>query len=463
MHVTISSVIRIDEPTPQIRAWCKEFLTVTNPEYTRRLRMGLWTGRTPASLSLYETRGNSLILPYGTLRDILPMLKDSPVISEFTNDTVIDFPQNVSLYDYQQIAVDACVAKVFGILQSPAGSGKTQMGIALIERLKKPTLWLTHTKDLLQQSYDRAKQYIPESMLGIITAGKINMGEGITFATVQTMCRLDLNQYRDCWDVIIVDECHRIHGAPTSITQFYKVLNTLKARHKYGLSATVHRSDGMIAATYALIGKEAYVVPAQAVADRTMQIAIRPIATDTPPSLSYLGTDGMIQYSKLINYLCSDPERNKLISTWITAMHGHSCLILSDRLEQLETLMCMLPLEFQQDAVMVSGRMVTKKERTEREQALEDMRQGKKKYLFATYSLCKEGLDIPRLDRLFLATPQKDYAVITQSIGRVARTFEGKQEPIVYDFVDTNISIMNKFYKERCRTYKKCDCRFIGE
>ena len=32
-------------------------------------------------------------------------------------------------------------------------------------------------------------------------------------------------------------------------------------------------------------------------------------------------------------------------------------------------------------------------------------------------SLAKEGLDVPRLERLYLTTPQKDYAVVTQSIG----------------------------------------------
>ena len=112
-------------------------------------------------------------------------------------------------------------------------------------------------------------------------------------------------------------------------------------------------------------------------------------------------------------------------------------------------------------AVMISGKMTTKKGKAEREQALEDMRTGKKKYLFATYSLAKEGLDIPCLERLFMVTPQKDYAVITQSIGRIARVCEGKAEPIVYDFVD-NIGYLVKSYKKRCTTYKKNECYFIG-
>ena len=139
----------------------------------------------------------------------------------------------------------------------------------------------------------------------------------------------------------------------------------------------------------------------------------------------------------------------------------HSSLILSDRLEHLEALMATLPRSMREQAVMISGKMTSKKGKAEREQAIEDMRQGKKKYLFATYSLAKEGLDIPRLERLYLTTPQKDYAVITQSIGRIARTFEGKQDPVCFDFVD-DIGYLIKAYKKRCTTYKKNGCYFVG-
>ena len=110
---------------------------------------------------------------------------------------------------------------------------------------------------------------------------------------------------------------------------------------------------------------------------------------------------------------------------------------------------------------MVDGKMTSKHAKQLRAQALEEMRQGTKRYLFATYSLAKEGLDIPRLDRLFLTTPQKDYAVVTQSVGRVARTCEGKSEPIVYDYVDDKMQYLVRTYKKRCTTYRKLGCRFV--
>ena len=71
------------------------------------------------------------------------------VESEFMAPKNVDFHCEVPLYDYQAEAVDGMEKVYCGILQSAAGSGKTQMGIALAARLGRKTLWLTHTKDLL--------------------------------------------------------------------------------------------------------------------------------------------------------------------------------------------------------------------------------------------------------------------------------------------------------------------------
>lgn len=462
MQITVGSTITVEHPSPELVRWCKDNLVISNPEYAKKLRMHFWLGDTPKDLYLYESHGEALILPYGVLRDILPMISSAKAYRAFTERTEVNFDCSVPLYDYQREAVDAVKDQKFGILQSRAGSGKTQMGIALMAELGLKTLWLTHTKDLLNQSKARAELYMSSDLIGTITEGKVNIGSGVTFATVQTMCRLDLERYRDIWDVVIVDECHRCSGTPTAMTQFYKVLNNLAARHKFGLSATVHRSDGTIKATYALLGKVVYTVPDEAVADRVMQVGIKRCYTGTGLSRECLNTDGTLNYAKLITYLCEDFARNHYISARIVANAEHPSLILSDRLEHLKTLMTTLPRSMREKAVMISGKMTSKTGKAEREKAIEDMRQGKKLYLFATYSLAKEGLDIPCLERLYLTTPQKDYAVVTQSIGRIARTCEGKQPPVCYDFVD-DAGYLVKAYKKRCSTYRKNGCYFVEE
>lgn len=462
MRVIVGNNLKVLFYPPEVEDWCEKNLVIPNPEYAKKKRMGFWVGKTPKTLSLYEQVGDTLVLPFGVLRrfpEFAP--EDTTYLPDFTSGSQIDFKgQEVPLYPYQQEAVESVYEAKYGILRSPAGSGKTQMGIALVKRFGKSALWLTHTKDLLKQSKDRAGLYMDKSLLGTITEGKVHIGKGITFATVQTLSKLDLSRYKNQWDTIIVDECHRCTGTPTAVTQFSSVLGSLAARHKIGLSATVHRSDGMIAATYALLGEIVYTVPDGAVGDRIMRVGVLPVGTGVRMSREAMNTDGTLNYTKLIGYLTGDLERNEVIVNAIKLNHGKSCLILSDRLEHLEHLLRWLPAEMQKQAVMVSGKMTSKTGKAKREKAIEDMRTGKKKYLFATYSLAKEGLDIPCLERLFLTTPQKDYAVVTQSIGRIARTYEGKAEPIAYDFVDS-IPYLMKSYKKRCSIYRKNGCYFV--
>ena len=456
MNTRIANRIYVDDPSDEVVAWAKANLKFKNPEFEKKERMGFWTGRTPRELRLFEWDGNTLILPFGVCREIMPMLRGTRVDCDFRQDNVIVYEgPSVPLYDYQKEAVLAMMDARYGILQSTTGSGKTQMGIALIKGFRRRALWLCHTADLLNQSRDRALQYMDESLIGTITEGKVNVGVGVTFATVQTMANLELTQYRDYWDVVIVDECHRVSSSATTFTRYEKVLNHLAARHKFGLTATPERSDGLIQATFALIGKVAYKVPEEAVADKVMGVKVRTIETDTDITDRCLNVDGTINYVKLIEHLTTDGKRNTLIAHEIAVNKGHSCLILSDRLAQLEELIRLLPSEMMEEAVFISGKMQSKKAKAEREQAIEDMRRGKKKYLFASYSLAKEGLDVPCLDRLFLASPAKYSAIITQAVGRIRRTAAHKETPVVYDFRDVNIGFCDRAYKERCRSYRK--------
>lgn len=457
MKTVISNMIRITDPTEDVKAYLNT-LKLPNPEYEKKQRMGFWLGRTPKEIRMYEWDGNTVVLPFGLLKEVWPMIRIYPFETDFRQNEVINYGEMTGLYDYQKKAVQSMIDAKYGILKSPAGSGKTQCGIAMIMRIQRKTLWLCHTADLLHQSMERAERYIPDEWIGTITEGKINIGKGITFATIQTMCNTDLDRYRHEWDVVIVDECHRISQSATTVSRYQKVLNNLAARHKYGLTATPERSDGLIRATYSLIGPIAYEVPEESVKDKIMTVTVRPVETETEITEDCLNTDGTIDYGKLIAHLTTDEKRNRLIASCIQENRGHSCLILSDRLEHLDTIRKMLPEDIIQESGAVSGKMTTKAGKELREQYIEEMRTGKTKYLFATYSLAKEGLDIPRLDRLFMVSPVKFSSVVIQSIGRIARTFEGKENPVCYDFVDKNIGFCERAYKERCKHYRKIHC-----
>lgn len=462
MQVTVGNQLRIENPSEQLLTWCKKQLVLTNPEYIKKKRMGFWVGNTPEKLYLYQWDGDTLVLPFGCLRAVMGMMNGRDSVKlDMVTPTPVWYGADIPLYDYQKEAVAKMLESQFGILQAPAGCGKTQMGLAMAVTLGRRTLWLTHTLDLVKQSKSRAEQYMSPSLTGTITEGRVQIGKAITFATVQTMCNLDLPLYRNTWDTIIVDEAHRVSGSPTSVTMYSKVLNSLAARHKYGLTATPDRADGLIKATFALLGDVVYTVPRAAVEDKIVKVSVYPRSTGVGLNRAFLDTDGTVIEAKLINYLAENVERNDLIVSDLTSNGSHYNLILSDRVGHLRYLMNHLPVELRNQSVMVDGGMTTKKAKAEREQAIEDMRQGKKRYLFATYALAREGLDIPRLDRLYLTTPHQHSGVIVQSIGRIARTFEGKSEPIAYDYVDDGIVSMVKRYKKRCTTYRKAGCKFI--
>ena len=138
--------------------------------------MHFWLGNTPEWLYLYGVHGDKLILPYGVLRDIAKLVPFEDAFFSFTKAERVDYNCKVPLYDYQEKAVEEVYWKQYGILQSAAGSGKTQMAIELIAKLGRRALFLVHTKDLLTQAKQRAEQYMDPSLLGTITEGKVNIG-----------------------------------------------------------------------------------------------------------------------------------------------------------------------------------------------------------------------------------------------------------------------------------------------
>lgn len=458
MIIEIGSEIRIRDASDKLKSWAKDELIVLNPQYQQRERRGLWLGNMPKYLWLFRLDGSDLIVPTGVGKQIKQFLSvDDQINVRLADNGLLEYQGNIPLYDYQKTAVEAMRVVNCGILQSPCGSGKTQMGIALIALISRKALWITHTQDLLTQSKARAEQYFQAEIMGVITAGKVQIGSHITFATVQTLSKLDLTQYRDTWDVVIVDECHRLAGFPTQITMFYKVINSLAARYKYGLSATVHRSDGTIKSTFAALGPIIYKVPDTAVQDKTMKVRICRRNTGTPLNRCCLDTDGTLIYSELLSCLGESRERNGLIAKDLVQQNTHSCLVLASRLKQLQNIRAMLPEELQEASVMIDGHMTGRKGKAEREAAIKDMQEGKKSILFASFGLAKEGLDIPRLDRLFLVSPQKDYAVVTQSIGRIARKAEGKTDAVCYDYVD-DIQFCENQFRKRVAHYRKAGC-----
>lgn len=451
MKIIVDNILRIIDAEPIIEKYCKSNLEIDNPQYAQNERLGFPTYNIPRRLYWYEKHGNDYILPFGCFKDIYkiyPIKED--YLLKCLNPNIIYYKSNIKLFDYQEKAKNEALKSKNGVIVMPAGSGKTQTALQLISELGLKTLWITHTYDLLNQSFDRAKSNLENVGLGKIAAGKIDIGTHVTFATVQTLVKLDLSQFKNEWDCIVIDEGHRICGTPAQLGMFYKVINALSCRYKYALTATPFRNiKGTEKALFSLIGPIICEVPKEVVSERTIKAEIQPIYTDFKIPRDAKKTDGTIDYSKLTTFLSEDEDRNEIILDILKECKNNYTLVLGDRLTQLSYLQEKIGY-----GVKIDGTMTSKKKKAQREQYIQDMRDGKENLLFATYGLAKEGLDIPRLDRLILASPHRDKATIIQSVGRVERKFEGKKTPLVYDIVD-DTQFHNNMFKSRKTIYRK--------
>lgn len=462
MNIKVDSKIRIQNPTPTIMKWCKENLVLDNPDYYKREAMGKWTGNTPQHIYLYEVMGDEVWLPFGCWLAVWRLcVRGVSWESHIAPLRAVQYKSLISLYPYQEKAVSEAIRQRNGILVMPCGAGKTQCGLEIIARIGGRALWLTHTQDLLNQSRKRAESVLECSgkAFGSITAGKVNLGTHITFATVQTLSKLDLTEYRDQWDVIIVDESAHCAGAPTRVTQFYKVLSNLSAKYKYGLTATPKRADGLEKSMFALLGPKIHEVPREEVADTTCPVKVSVIPTGWYPDYDcVLMGDGTIDYNKVIDNMIHDDGRYKVVFQEIARLNEPT-IVLANRVEYLQQL-CESARLFGKRVRCLSGMGQSKKAKEERKQALEALNNGELDCIFCTYSLAAEGLDVPNLRYVVFATPEKNDVTVTQATGRVGRKAEGKEYGTVIDFVDS-FGLYRGWAKKRAGYYKKIGAEVI--
>lgn len=464
MKIILSNIIEIQEPTKEILDYCKKELTFSNPDYIKKQRMGFWTGRTPKSISLYDYYQDNIYLPIGCFNDIWNINPRKNDYVDYTITKKADIKSNIILRDYQKPCTDALKKYVNGIFVLPPGLGKTQIGLECASFLKQKTIWLTHTKDLLNQAKERCESNLI-CKTSSITEGKCDISGDIVFATVQTLVNIiengDIKQNE--FGLVICDEVHHLATSAESVKMFEKCINYFNSRYKLGLTGTLHRADGLQNTTTKILGDVIYEVKKSE--DKKFLIGYYenkpiisiPIEQFQVPAQIYMAkttynvanknvfdTSGRIIFSTLISDLATDSDRNKQVLNIINNLKSYT-IVISERTSQLEYLQKNVP-----NSIYINGKTPKKK----REQQIEEFRQGKYKVLFATYSLVAEGLDIPILENLVMASPVKDERLVVQAIGRCQRPSENKKIANVYDLVD-DVSILDKFTRKRKSVYKK--------
>jgi superfamily II DNA or RNA helicase len=452
LEIIIDSVIKIKECVPELLGIIQEELLCKNPVYENKMRLGKWVGNEPEYYNLAFQVGDTLHIPYGCTENLrikswLVNNAESGVYTfrnEINNSGVrnkVSYTLNPNIipYSYQSTALAQLQEYHKGVLVAPCGSGKTNIGVWCVALLQRKALWITHTHDLLSQSLDRAKTLVQNLKYGLITEGKASVGEQITFATVQSLCKDSiLDVVKNEFDIVIVDECHHCVGSFTKNTMFIKVLNSLRATYKFGLTATPKREDGLESMLYAILGRIVYEIPKNAVSETVVPIEYIPIINDTHYSIEdYVGDDGLLSPHRLATLMMESVERNNLIKKcveWYSSKSGgeHSILVLCKRVEHAVNLhkMC--------GGAGVGSLLVGCVKNVDRKLILKE----ETKLIFATNVLAKEGLDLLAFDMVILAYSCKARGEYEQCVGRVRRKYKDKTKAYVVDIIDENISII---------------------
>ncbi|MCL2722472.1 MAG: DEAD/DEAH box helicase family protein, partial [Treponema sp.] len=262
---------------------------------------------------------------------------------------------------------------------------------------------------------------------------------------------------------IIVDECHHV-----SASSFEQIIRKCPAYYRLGLSATVIRKDGQHPIVLMNLGEVRYSNTRYA-RETTLQNApafiqkIFPRLTGFCMPDEQLATDAesakALAIQDIFRCLYTNEERNKLIVQDILDAYkeGRECLVLSERLEHLDILKEYLDKHVASLFILKGG--LGKKQLKEIMDSIHRTKgthtpENENRIILATGKYLGEGFDLPNLDTLFLVFPFSWRGMLIQYTGRLNRTFQGKSEIRVYDYVDEKEPVLLKMYGRRLKGYK---------
>lgn len=400
-----------------------------NYQYTSSYISGTWDGR----IKLFN-KGH---FPIGFLHDVID--KVSPISDlKITDYRVLGKDIKVghgkyTLRDYQKDIIENILKYKNCSIQLATGGGKTLVAAEFIRRVHKQSVFIVPSTELLWQAKSMLENYL-DVEVGVVGDNN-SLIKDITVATWQTLHKDEYAQYIKDIDVIVVDECQHI-GANI----LKQILSDCPAVYRLGMSGTLFREDGadleLVAATgpkiaeisYSYLIKNNYLVPAKLEILRM-------------PEKKY---DRYDSYNDVYDdYVINNKFRNQEIGNITNRLlsEGRKVLIFTSRIEHGLILKEIIGCDFVHST------------NPNRRKIIEDYRTGKTKCLIST-SLLQEGIDIPPIDALILAGPQKSLIATIQKIGRSLRPFNGKKDCIIIDFKDS-AKYLSTHFKLRLNYYRK--------
>ena len=452
VKLVISSRLKLSGLPNSLREELIKRFTLPNPKWIENERMGRWNRNTPPTLTFFRKSGkNGIVVPRGTIRQILLLLKQNDIRHTLEDKRrelpPVDIPFTGALKAFQVIATREMLKKEFGTLCGPTGSGKTVMALHMISRRRQPTVVVVHTKDLAFQWMKRITDFlnIPENEIGLIGAGQKRIGDRITVAMVQSLYKCVEEVVPHC-GYIVVDECHR---APSRT--FTEAISAFDARYMLGLSATPWRRDKLSKLIFWHLGDLHHEVNQAGLVEKghilEAEIVVR--ETEFKPFHDPVG-----EHSQMLSELTADDGRNRLIASDVAGevkrLEG-VCLVLTDRKQHAETLNAILRYKYHLSSDLLTGDLTMSRRR----EVVERLNRGEIEVLVATGQLIGEGFDCSHLSTLFLATPIRFSGRVLQYLGRVLRPAPGKTRARVYDYVDVNVEVLTAAARSRQSVYNR--------
>lgn len=449
----------------------KEKLNFINTEYVIKHQLGKSTYNVRKYFNLIDETEEAVLLPRGFLSTLIAFLNENNVKYslqyKYPHFDEVLFKSVIELKPHQKLAVRAGMEYDQGVIVSPAGSGKTVVGLEIIAGKKLPALILVHRKQLSDQWIERIQSFlgISKKHIGQYSGAKKKIGTQVTVGLLQSLARKkDLTEIKDRFGTIIVDECHHIPAM-----SFRKVVAQLNPRYLYGLTATPKRKHNDEKLIYVYIGdmianlsvsdvKQSDSVGATA--QSTMVIASNKIQyteviiKSTNLTIPFSFTTDLFHI--LAKVICFDTARNKLIVDDILKQteNGHKVLLLSERKDHLDVLD--LYLKGKCEIIVITGDDSARM----RGSKLKQIQNGHYQAILSTGQFFGEGIDIHGITCLILAFPFSFEGKLLQYIGRMRppedRYNYSSHEPRrIIDYRDKNIPFLERQYKKRARFYKK--------
>lgn len=442
MHLGVGSrvTITVDQVDDDTRERLIERFTHENPAYWEARRNRRPCRHIPRQIHTYDEEGGALHLPRGALPELRDeLLADREIVTR--DETVMPHRApallEATLRDYQRAAVDACLAAGGGVIVAPTGSGKTVTAMGLVAALDTPTLFLVHTRVLLEQTIERARALLGVEP-GVIGGGR-DEPDVFTVATVQSLRGRDLSDLKRNVGLVILDEAHHCPA-----WTFRQVVERFPARWRVGLTATPVRRDRLHPVLFDVIGPVCHTISDGALEARRAILRPELHAVETEFRFFYRRN-----YGRMITSLTRNADRNRIVLDTILGQHRARSLVTSERIAHAELLHARLEAEAEVPVALAHGRMP----RAQAARAVAALAIGEVEILVTTTSLVGEGFDLPDLDTLFLTVPHGNPAKTAQLMGRVVRPAPGKEAAYVVDFVDKNVPVLKNQWRSRKKVY----------